>query len=251
MHALWPYIRLARASTGVEGQASALETRLADLLAPGGRRVLLAGSQDTGIVALAARAGAGRDASLTVLDICETPLELCRRFAASRSLPIATIRQDILALDIERRFDVVVVHGTLQFIAADRRADALARLQRALRPGGRLVLMFNTGRRVAGRLAQESRDGYADWVMQELRRLDVPLPERDDDFRARLARHSQRRELREGAFAEPGEVEFVLRAAGFAIEQCEEIGMELARPVQGFVAKISKRRFMALAEPVI
>jgi hypothetical protein len=56
MHALWPYIRLARASTGVEARPSMLERRIADLLAPGGRHVLIAGSQDTGILALVARA---------------------------------------------------------------------------------------------------------------------------------------------------------------------------------------------------
>ena len=59
-----------------------LESRLAGLFAQGRRHVLIAGSQDTGVLALVARAGAKHDANITVLDICETPLELCRRFAA-------------------------------------------------------------------------------------------------------------------------------------------------------------------------
>jgi SAM-dependent methyltransferase len=251
MHALWPYIRLARASTGVEVQPSALETRIADLVARGRRQVLIAGSQDTGVLALVARACAGHDANIVVLDICDTPLALCRRFAAQWSLPIETIRQDLLDLDFERRFDVMLVHGTLQYIAADRRLDVLTRMQRAIRPGGRLVLLFNTGRAVAGELAQESRGGYANWVIDELRRLDVPLPDADAAFRARLDAHSQRRETREGAFAEPGEVELLLRAAGFNIDTCSEIGVELARPVKSFISKISKRRFVAIAEPIV
>ena len=251
MHALWPYIRLARASTGVEARPSMLERRIADLLAHGGRHVLIAGSQDTGILALVARAAAGRDTKIAVLDICETPLELCRKFAAQWSLPIETIRQDLCDLEIERRFDVVLVHGTLHFISADRRLDVLKRLQRAIRPGGRLVLLFNTGTSVAGELAQEGRSGYASWVVEELDRLNIALPESAAVFRARLEAHSKRREAREGAFAEPGEVEALLEAVGFRIDHCSEIGVKLAQPMESFVAKLSKRRFLAIAEPVI
>jgi SAM-dependent methyltransferase len=251
LHALWPYIRLARASTGVEARPSALEGRIANLLAHGGRHVLIAGSADSGILALVARAAPDRGANIAVLDICETPLELCRRFAARWSLPIETIRQDLRDLQIERRFDIVLVHGTLHFISADRRLDVLKRLQRAIRPGGRLVLLFNTGHAVADEFARESRIGYASWVADELNRLNVPLPESEPDFRARLEAHARRREAREGAFAQPGEVEALLEAAGFNIDHCSEIGVKLARPVESFIAKISKRRFLAVAEPII
>jgi hypothetical protein len=113
------------------------------------------------------------------------------------------------------------------------------------------VLLFNTGRPVAGELARESRSGYANWVVDELNRLNVPLPESDAAFRARLDAHSKRREAREGAFAQPGEVETLLKAAGFNIDHCSEIGVKLARPVESFVTKISKRRFLAVAEPIL
>lgn len=250
LHALWPYIRLSRASTGVEAQASELEGRLAEFFARGLRRVLIAGSQDTGVMALVARAAAGHNVDIVVLDICGTPLELCRRLAREWSLPIETIKEDLLNLDIEQQFDVVLVHGTLQFISADRRADALARMQRAIRPGGRLVLLFNTSRPVAGELARESRDGYANWVVDELKRIQVPLPDADAVFRARLTAHSKRRESREGAFAEPGEVETLLKNAGFRIDDCFEIGVKLTGKVENFISRISKRRFMAIAEPI-
>jgi SAM-dependent methyltransferase len=249
MHALWTYIRLSRASTGVEAQASNLEAQLTALFAGGRRHVLIAGSQDTGVLALVARAGAGPEMNITVLDICETPLELCRAFAKQWSLPIETVRQDLLDLDIQQRFDIVLVHGTLQYISADRRADVLARMQRAIRPGGRLVLLFNTSRSVAGEVAQESRAGYGDWVIDELTRLDVALPDTDAVFRERLNAHARRRELREGAFAEPGEVEALLNAAGFDIDHCTRLDVALAGPVDNFISKISKRRFMAIAEP--
>ena len=59
LHALWPYIRLSRSSTGVEVEGSRLTQVLRQLIADGRRDVLIAGAADTGLLALVARAGAG------------------------------------------------------------------------------------------------------------------------------------------------------------------------------------------------
>src|SRR5262245_17278920 len=82
-HALWTYLRLSRASTGAERQQSKLEIELRDFLAAGQRDVLIAGAQDTGLLTLVARAGAGLDPNIVVLDICQTPLTLCEELARS------------------------------------------------------------------------------------------------------------------------------------------------------------------------
>jgi SAM-dependent methyltransferase len=247
LHALWTYIRMSRAAHGAPDQASGLETRLSDLFAGGRRDVLIAGAQDTGLLALTARAGVDHGVSIVVLDRCETPLELCRRLARQWSLPIETVRQDLLDLDIKQGFDLVLVHGTLQFIAADRWGDALARMQRALRPGGRLVLFFNTGRPIVGEFAREGHAGYPSWVVDELKRLDVALPDTEAVMRARLEAHARLRETREGKFAEPGEVEALLDAAGFKVESLRPIDVQVATPMDGFIGSL--RRFMAIAEP--
>ena len=147
LHALWPYIRLSRSSTGLEQEGSKLEQTMRILIAGGRRRVLIAGSADTGLLALVARAGADLGADITVLDICGTPLELCRHLAGQWSMPIKTIEQDLLDLDVRREFDLILVHGTLHFIAEEGRLTALSRIRSALSVDGRLVLMFNTSRR--------------------------------------------------------------------------------------------------------
>jgi SAM-dependent methyltransferase len=249
LHALWPYIRLSRMSTGVEDQISTLETRLRELFSGGRRDTLIAGSADTGLLALVARAGADRAGNIVVLDICETPLELCRRFAERWSLSIRTIRQDILDLDVERQFDVVLVHGTLQFISSDRRADAVARIKRAIRPGGRFVLLFNTSLPVAAENAEQIRTEYAKSVLEELKRIDVPLPDTETAMRERLYAHARRRESREGSFAEPDDVKHLLLDAGFNIDVCTEIDVSVASSGRALISKISKRRYIAIAEP--
>src|SRR5215204_5562755 len=59
-------LRLARASTGAEGAKSHLEPVLQHAFASGRRKVLIAGSCDTGVLALTARAGAVHDLAITV-----------------------------------------------------------------------------------------------------------------------------------------------------------------------------------------
>jgi SAM-dependent methyltransferase len=249
LHALWSYIRLSRASTGVEGRESRLHAELRALFGHGFRHVLIAGSQDAGLLALVVHAGVEHAVEITVLDICETPLELCRRLAKQWSLSIETIRQDLLGLNLERRFDVVLVHGTLHFIAADRRIEALTRIRRAIRPGGRLMLLFNTSRPVMTKIIQEPRADYGSLVLAELKRLDVPLPDAEAVMRERLNAHQSRRELREGAFVEPQDVELLLIAAGFSLNSCTRVDVNVASPMDPFIARVSKRRFMAVAEP--
>jgi SAM-dependent methyltransferase len=186
---------------------------------------------------------------IVVLDRCATPLELCRRLAQRWSRPIATLHEDLNDLDRPGQFDIVLVYGTLHFLAPDRRADVLARMRRSLRRDGRLVLRVNASRRIEGDLTEEGRDGYADWVPEELNRIGVPLPEPLEAFRERLRLHAMSREHREGAFGTPAEIQALLAQAGLVTREWLELGVKLNAPVQEFVAKTGKRRFLMIAEP--
>lgn len=250
-HALWSYLRLARASTGAEGKDSKLQDELSFLFNRGLHDVLIAGAQDTGLLTLAARAGAGavHQPNIVVLDICETPLELCRRLAAQWPLPIETIQQDLFDLHHHQRFDIVLMHGTLNFIEAERQRQVLARLSRAIRPGGRLVLLFNTGHMLDKSAAEGNHVAYVDFVLGELKRLGVPLPDSEQIMRERFNARAHQRELRDRSFADPREVESLLNTAGFAVERCERMGVELAGPADTLLAKFAKQRFMLIAGP--
>jgi SAM-dependent methyltransferase len=253
LHALWPYIRLSRSSTGVELEGSQLIQVLRELMADGRRNVLIAGAADTGLLALVARAAADQATShptnIVVIDICETPLELCRRSAAAWSLPIKTMRQDLIELDIRQQFDLVLVHGTLHFMTPLERVTALSAIQRAMRRGGRLVLLFNTSEPPTGEAEDKIHIDYATAVLSELKRQHVVLPDSEAALRERLAAHSRRRQLREGAFRQPSDVTPLLEAAGLNVISCDEIDAGLSSGMRNFVSRISKRRFMALCEP--
>jgi SAM-dependent methyltransferase len=247
LHALWPYIRLSRSSTGLERSGSVLETALRAFITQGLRKILIAGAADTGLLSLVFRAADDFDVDVTVLDVCASPLELCRRLAGQWSIPVRTVKQDLADLDERQKFDLVLVHGTLHFIAGEKRLNVLARIQQGLRPNGRLVLLFNTSRPSTIRTDDKFHVDYAESVVNELRRLAIPLPDSESEFIRRLSDHSRQRQEREGAFANPGDAEQLLETAGFEIIGCSEV--ETTHSAQMFTAHISKHRFMAIAEP--
>lgn len=60
-HALWPYMRLSRASGAAEGSRAVIEPLLVNHLQHGCRQILIAGAADTGLLAFVARVGRGHD----------------------------------------------------------------------------------------------------------------------------------------------------------------------------------------------
>jgi len=224
-----------------------LETALRAFITGGLRKILIAGAADTGLLSLVLRAADDFDVDVTVLDVCASPLELCRRLAGQWSIPVRTVKQDLADLDERQAFDLVLVHGTLHFIAAEKRLNVLARIHRGLRPDGRLVLLFNTSRPSTIRKDDKLHVDYAESVVKELRRLAIPLPDSESEFIRRLSDHSRQRQEREGAFASPGDAERLLETAGFEIIGCSEV--ETTHSAKTFTAHISKHRFMAIAEP--
>jgi SAM-dependent methyltransferase len=245
-HALWPYRRLARMCGAAESGADEIERTLTRLIAAGGKRILIAAAADTGLLATVARAGAGLDPEITVVDRCETPLELCRRYASECGLPVDTRIVDLNALDLAG-FDVVYANSVLQFIPVDLRVNMLTRVRRSLRPGGHFVCVFNAGGRFAGEVLPEYRGRYADWLLAELDRLGVPLPDSLEMFRQRTNDYTRELETREGEFSNPQLVDSMMEAAGFAVLRRDQIAMPLAAPFQNLVGRLSKARFLTVA----
>ena len=247
-HLLWPYLRLARATEGCSG-ATLIDGALNRLLAGGHRTILIAGAADTGVLAVVARA-VGTNARLTVLDRCETPLELCRRFAERWSLPIETLHVDLMEFSGPPKFDVVLAHSILQFIPAARRLDVLSRLRRALRPDGHLVISFRRSAPIDDKLMPGYRDSYPKDLIERLDRAGMTLPEPRENFLRRLAAYSAERAAREGAHTSREEVERLIEAAGFVIESVTPIESGISSPFKQFAEKLSKQRFLAIAKSI-
>src|SRR5262249_49859412 len=140
-------------------------------------------------------------------------------------------------------------HGTLHFIAESGRLTAVTRIRRALRPDGRLVLLFNTSERPALETADKVHTDYAQAVLRELKRQHVSLPDSEEVLCNRLVAHSRRRQLREGAFVQPSDATLLIEAAGFNVISCQQVDVTLSSNMSDFVSRISKRRFMVISGP--
>jgi len=247
LHLLWPYLRLAGASEGGRVGERHIHHVVQRLGSGDGRKFLIAGAADSGLLAVMARA-VSPGTSIVVLDRCETPLELCRRFAKRWSLPIETLHVDLMQFSLPSAFDIVLAHSLLQFIPADRCVDVLSQLRRSLRPNGRLVILFRTSARIEGSLLPEYRQNYPTHLIKRLDRTNIALPEPREKFRRRLEIYAEERRAREGAHTSRSEVEQLIEAAGFAIESVTAIESNLSAPFQQLTAKVSKQHYLAVAK---
>jgi len=249
-HALWPYRRLARMCSAASSGSPVIERTIGALLAAGGRRVLVAAAADSGLLATVARAGAGLEPDITVVDRCETPLELNRQFAAQWSLRLQTQRLELAELDLAG-FDLIYANELIQYFPRGRRVDMLARMRRALRPGGHLVCVFHTGDRITGAAVPEYKAAYAGWLVAELERLGIPLPDSRDRFLQRATDCDYGGESRKGEFETPEAVDAVMQEAGFVVKQRTQFDVSLLPSYQDYFAKLGKRRFLSVAQSPI
>jgi hypothetical protein len=237
-HSIWPYRRLALDAG--QGGVHSVEQTLAACIASTAKRVLIAGTADTGSLATIARASAGHEIEIALVDRCPTPVELCRRFANCCALRFQGGICDLAELDVQD-FDVVYANSILPFIPVEKRADVLVRLRQGLRPGGLLVLVFNATTRIA---SPAGRKSYADVMLAELDRKGIPLPDSVSSFRERVREYEQELYGRESEFNDAAAVDDLVRASGFVLKNRQELDVPLG--IQKFTPGLSKRRYLSV-----
>ena len=103
--------------------------------------ILIAGCADFGLLSVVHEAlgtAVGRT-RITVIDRCDTPLALCRHYAAEMGFEVAFRRHEILSLPPEGRYDLVLMHSLLSFCGAEDRCRLMNNLGLPLVPGGILL----------------------------------------------------------------------------------------------------------------
>jgi len=105
-------------------------------LAPGARLLDVPCGDGRHLIALAARGITG-----TGVDVGREQIAAARRVAAERSLPLDFVERDMRELEWTAAFDAAICFGnSFGYFADDGNAAFLAAVQRALVPGGRLLL---------------------------------------------------------------------------------------------------------------
>jgi SAM-dependent methyltransferase len=111
-------------------------------LADGGAaRILVSGAADLDMLSQVdlACAATAVTAEIRVIDLCETPLALCRWYAERRGLRVATERSDVLSYAPAAPFDVVCSDSFLGQFPPPTRERLIARWASLLRPGGSVI----------------------------------------------------------------------------------------------------------------
>ena len=246
-HMLWPLNRIARVVSAVEGGREALADAITRYCKTGRKRILIAGSSDTGILCLAANAVREHGADFVIFDICDTPLELCRRFAKRWGLQVATKVADAAEIEFRNEFDIVIAHSLLQFIPPPQRVKVFSRFAAALKPDGVAIQVFNAGARIEGALATEHARDYPELVLARFEQCGIVFPEPREKLRARLQKQSLRRRQLEGAVATPEEFDALMEASGFTILERQSIDLDIVENYGKFLSKLSRRRYLSIA----
>lgn len=211
-HALWGLLRVA----GVTGSLRYEEDALAPVLAAhidNGTRILIAGSADTGTLCAVGRASGRRQPEVTVVDRCPAPLALIDEFAAAHATGTQTSCQNLLELDVEKSFDIVLINYTLSYIPPNRRVELFQRLASALVPGGSLICA--TKLLSAVKPGNETMtDDWAERAFEKIRNAKAGNWMSDDELNALLGQGAKARISRRSENPTLGELENYVTRAG-------------------------------------
>ncbi|MDA0229187.1 MAG: class I SAM-dependent methyltransferase [Proteobacteria bacterium] len=141
-HGFWQYLRIIGIVAAPERHAGFYAEALGGLAKSGDYpRILISANADYAMLAhlLHAYAGHIENIEIMVLDICETPLMLCKWYGARQGVRIETQASDIVQWETTRQFDLIVTHSFLPMLPAAARQSLVAKWLGVLRPGGEVV----------------------------------------------------------------------------------------------------------------
>jgi hypothetical protein len=140
-HKTWSFLRLFERGSALPVGEAFYRQELESVVARGGKRVLLSGAADTGLMALVLKVFAqlGVAPDITLVDLCSTVIEQNRLFVETLNLNADFFVGDIHDFSAEP-FDVIFAHSFLLFFPDKESICALARTWRRLLKDEGIVL---------------------------------------------------------------------------------------------------------------
>ena len=230
-HGFWQDLRLLGMGTSPAGHAGFFHAAFGRL-PPARARILVAGGADYSMLAHAAAACRDRRllAEFTMVDWCETPLALARWYAERESLPLRTVRRNLLDESGEEGFDAICTHALLGHFRADERPRLADGLARSLRRGGMLFLANRLRPGAADAPAAFSSvqvEQFADTVAAKARQAGL-LPSGGAPQVVEAARQYAARQI-SWPVRSLEEVRTLFESAGFHVEQLSAGPMDAPR----------------------
>lgn len=205
---------------------------LRELARAGARRVLVSGCADQATLAhvLFAWRAAGAVPDVNVVDLCETPLAVCRAYAEREGVAIATHRSDILAFAPDRRFDVVCTHSFLTRLPMPRRPELLRKWRSFLVPEGVVVTAQRVRPSRSEQLVRHSPEEAREFAARALALARARAPELDvtpESIAAAALLYAQRRAREPVRTA--SELRALFEESGYTLLRFDDAGVEEMR----------------------
>lgn len=109
------------------------------------KRALICGTADYGLLAHLHAALATKGWEIFVLDLCDTPLEMCKWFADQKNFQIRVLKGDALELDFrDGWFGLITSDAFLTRFEQNERRTIVSEWNRCLAPGGSIVTTIRT-----------------------------------------------------------------------------------------------------------
>ncbi len=116
-----------------------------------------------------------------------------------------------VALDDRGKFDLILVHGTLHLFPPTAGLMPLTRIDRALRPGGRGCVPSTPASRSTVGIDDNFHSGYANTVLDELKRLRIALPDNEETIGEQFSANFTPASVAGGLLAAPADAELLLK----------------------------------------
>ena len=141
-HGLWQYLRLLDIAVPPQRHAAFFTDALRSALeADRAQRIVITGTADYGMLAqvLASVGVLSGPGQVTAVDVCETPLFLCKWYAMRSGQALVTRATDVLSWATNDVYDIACTHSLIPQFPPAQRKELIAAWRRVLRPGGRVL----------------------------------------------------------------------------------------------------------------
>lgn len=140
-HAAWQYLRLFNMVSTPSWHDQFYRETLGTLASEGVSKILISGTADYSMLAyvLGAYRRALSPPSIVVLDLCQTPLMLCKWLAKQARVDIDIVAQDLMRYSAPSSYDLIVTDAFLTRFPPTEKQQILRRWASLLSSGGRVV----------------------------------------------------------------------------------------------------------------
>jgi hypothetical protein len=225
-HGVWQYLRIFDMVSTPTWHADFYAEELGKLAATGNHQnVLISGTADYSMLAHVfwAYRSAKLPPDVSVMDLCETPLFLCKWYAKLVGQRVSTIAADILSYHHQPSADVVTTDAFLTRFSPAVRPEILAKWKDWLRPGGMLVTTARIEQGLTSVNVVSSAEQVAAFrsrAVQHARHWQGFLGLAVDELANQAERYA--REMTSYSFGSMNELIGLLEGGGFAVERLDE-----------------------------